>query len=97
MPEYQDYATLSFVGEAYDAMWSMAVGLHNAAIGVSTGSNSDCDDKPGQITPLEHFNYSNEKMGCILRHAFEDIHFAGITVSNYNICVCTHQLQLENT
>lgn len=84
LPEYQDYAPLSFVGEAYDAMWSMAVGLHNVAIKVSVSNSTDCQNVPGRITPLEDFDYSNEKMGCILRHAFEDIRFAGITVSIYS-------------
>ena len=81
LPRYQDYATLTFFGVAYDAMWAMAVGLHNAAVRISNGDDSGCDDKPGQITPLEEFEYFNQKMGCILRRAFEQIHFPGITVS----------------
>lgn len=94
LPEYQEYAPLAFVGEAYDAMWSMAVGLHNAALKVSIANSTECQDKPGQIVPLENFDYSNEKMGCILRRAFEDIRFAGITVSicsKYVLSVCTRQ------
>ena len=81
LPPYQDYATLSFFGVAYDAMWAMAVGLHDAAVRVSNHNDSGCDDLPGEITPLEQFYYSNQKMGCILRHAFEHIHFQGVTVS----------------
>ena len=67
---------------AYDAMWAMAVGLHNAAVRVANHNDSGCDEKPGQITQLEDFDYFNQKMGCIFKRAFEDIQFLGITVSS---------------
>lgn len=81
MPPYQDYATLTFFGVAYDAMWAMALGLHDAAVRASNANDSGCEDQPGGITTLEDFDYFNQKMGCILRRSFEHIHFYGITVS----------------
>ena len=81
MPQYRDYASLTIFGVAYDAMWAMAVALHDAAIRVSNNDDTGCDDQPGQITPLEDFDYSNQKMGCILKNSFQHVRFSGITVS----------------
>ena len=85
LPPYRDYASLTFYGVAYDAMWAMAVGLHNAAVRVSTQNYSGCDNKLGQVTSLEDFDYFNQKMGCIFKYAFQDIHFHGITVSTRSV------------
>ena len=95
LPRYQDYPNLSFFGVAYDAMWAMAVGLHNAAIRIAAHNDSGCDNKPGEIKPLEEFDYFNQKMGCIFKLAFQDIHFPGITVSSYSYTiVCMLRIHL---
>ena len=94
LPRYQEYPKLAFFGVAYDAMWAMAVGLHNAAVRVSTRNDTGCDNKSGHITPLEDFDYSNQKMGCIFKRAFEDIQFPGITVSSSS---CTSFIDVKNT
>ena len=79
---------LAFFGVAYDTMWALAVGLHNAAVRVSNHNDTGCEHKPGNITSLEDFDYANQKMGCILKRAFEEIEFTGITVSDHSCTNC---------
>ena len=43
--------------------------------------SSGCEDYPGELVPLEEFNYRNKMMGCVLRSSIENLKFAGITVS----------------
>ena len=88
LPPYRDYPMLAFFGVAYDAMWAMAVGLHNAAVRVSNHNDTGCEHEPGDITPLEDFDYTNQKMGCIFKRAFEEIQFTGITVSDDSCTNC---------
>ena len=65
----------------FDAIWGMALGLHSASERISAGDASGCDELPGELVPLEDFDYLNEKMGCVLRESFQSVSFRGITVS----------------
>ena len=47
------------------------------------GNDSGCENLQGELVPLEDFDYTNEKVGCILRQGFAEVNFVGITVSCY--------------
>ena len=77
---YQDLTEFILAGSEYDAMWAMALGLHEASERVQINDSSGCDHLPGELVPLEQFDYLNEKMGCVFRESFQRVTFRGITV-----------------
>ena len=83
--QYESYESLSISGVAYDTMWSLALGLDYAAKRVAQKNDSECDGLFGDLVPLEEFNYTNQKMGCILKSSLAGLDFKGVTVS----CVTT--------
>ena len=80
---YQDLNLTEFIlaSSEYDAMWAMALGLHEASERVRLNDSSGCCHLPGELVPLEQFDYLNEKMGCVFRESFQQVTFRGITVS----------------
>ena len=82
---YRDMNLTDFIlsGSVYDAMWAIAVGLHNASESVAWNDSTGCDQQPGKLVPLENFDYDNEKMGCVLQKSFSQVSFRGVTVSQY--------------
>ena len=70
-------------GSLYDATWAMALGLHAASERVRMNDSSGCGHLPGELVPLEEFDYHNERMGCVLHDSFHQVDFNGITVSHY--------------
>ena len=80
-PRYENYTHFEASGMAFDAVWAIALGLDNVV--KNNTNNSDCDqeDLLGEIVGLKNFNYTNEKMGCVLQKGFEQVNFTGITVS----------------
>ena len=76
---------LSVSGVAYDTVWSMAIGLDRATRKIAKGNDSGCENLPGDLVPLEYFNYTNEKLGCIMRQSFSEVKFIGVTVSYFHI------------
>ena len=71
----------------------MAIGLDRATRKIATGNDSGCENLPGDLVPLEYFNYTNEKLGCIMRQSFSEVQFIGVTVSYfliYNTQPCVH-------
>ena len=70
----------------HEGIWSLAIGLDNAAKRISMRNDSGCEELPGDLVPLEEFDYSNERVGCILRQGFAEVNFLGITVS-YPVCI----------
>ena len=40
-----------------------------------------CQDVPGSLVPLEHFNYTNERIGCLIQWNIQRTNFSGLTVS----------------
>ena len=72
-------------GLIYDATWAMALGLHAALERVRMNDSSGCGHLPGELVPLEEFDYQNEKMGCVLRKSLHDVSFTGVTVSHKKI------------
>ncbi len=59
----------------------MALGLHSASEKVVMNDSNGCDHLNGELVPLEHFDYLNDMMGCVLRNSFQQVNFRGITVS----------------
>ena len=81
-PRYQNYTPLNFYGNAFDAMWVVAYGLHTVDTWAKEGRNdSECETYPGELVRLDSFNYTNRKMGCYMRKAFHTVDIIGITVS----------------
>ena len=66
----------------------MAIGLDNAMKRIAVGNDSGCEGLPGELVPLEQFDYTNERVGCLLRQGFAEVNFLGITVSSYLNCPC---------
>ena len=63
-------------------MWALALGLHKASEKVRMNESNGCDHLPGKLVPLEDFDYSNERMGCVLQNSFQQVNFTGVTVSH---------------
>ena len=84
-PKYKNYTRLDFFGSAYDAVWTLAVGLDSVERWVKDGVpdrvNRTCEDRVGELVTLDQFNYRNKKMGCLLHEAISSVNFTGITVS----------------
>lgn len=64
----------------FDLTWILALGLDNAVERVAMEDDSGCEHVPGEIVPLEEFDYFNEKMGCILKQSFGQVNFEGLSV-----------------
>ena len=80
-PQYDGLEELGVAGVAYDTIWSMALGLDRAVERINDNNDTGCEDRAGELVPLEDFDYTNQKMGCILHQSFEETEFIGITVS----------------
>ena len=65
----------------HEGIWSLAIGLDNAVKRIAVKNDSGCEGLPGDLVPLEEFDYTNEKVGCILRQGFAEVNFYGFTVS----------------
>lgn len=72
----------SLAGVEFDAVWAMAVGLHDTSERVRMKDSRGCDHLSGELVPLEEFDYLNDRMGCVLRNSFQQVNFSGITVSH---------------
>ena len=79
-----EYNFYSRYGLAYDAMWAIALGLNNTLTRIQNNDSTGCEDVPGEIMSLEDFDYSNRKMGCLLREGYHQTSFSGVTVRVYN-------------
>ena len=82
MPEYSNYTSLNFYGNAYDSVWAMAVGLDIADRRARAGDDRGCEELEGELVPLSMFNYTNSKMGCMMKNGYASVNFTGITVCN---------------
>ena len=48
---------------------------------IESGVEGNCVNKSGALVPLEHFDYGNEKLGCLLKESLQETFFLGISVS----------------
>ena len=78
---YRNFTEVGVAASEFDAMWAMALGLHNAAEMANINDSIGCDDQPGELVSLNNFDYLNDKMGCVLRKSFQQVNFLGVTVS----------------
>ena len=82
MPQYRQYEPLRGLGGlAFDVVWAMALGLDATAQRIAQGNNSGCGHLPGDLVPLEDFDYSNKRLGCLMRQSMRNLNFTGLTVS----------------
>ena len=81
MSQYENITELEFSGVVFDGVWAIAIGLDIASKKISSGNDSGCENVPGDLVPLEQFNYTNTKLGCIFKQSFSEVNFLGITVS----------------
>ena len=68
----------------FDAVWALATALNKTAAMVQNGNVSEtgCEGlTEGDIVPLEHFNYSNGLMGCVIQWNLQNTNFLGTSVS----------------
>ena len=74
-------------GRAYDAIWVLARALNHTMAMVKSGNinGTHCENATGSLVPLEQFNYSNEKMGCLLQWNIQQSNFSGVSVRKYNL------------
>ena len=68
----------------YDVIWVLALALNNTMTMINSGdiSETNCGNIPGSLVPLEQFNYSNEKIGCLIQWNLQQTNFTGVTVSD---------------
>ena len=76
----------------YDVMWVLAIALNNTATMVRSGDINEigCSNVSGSLVPLEEFDYSNEKMGCLIQWNLQQTNFSGVSVSYSSVeCTCS--------
>lgn len=88
--EYEERAKLesySIIDQAYklyDVLWVLALALNDTVTMIDSGdvSETGCDGVPGSLqVPLEEFDYSNKKLGCLIQWNIQQTDFSGLTVS----------------
>ena len=74
-------------GVMYDVIWVLALALYKTMTMIRSGdiSATNCGSIPGSLVPLEQFNYSNEKVGCLIQWNLQQTSFYGVSVSDLNI------------
>ena len=67
----------------FDLIWSLALGLNRTAQLVADNNiiDTNCSGLPGELVPLEQFDYSNQLMGCVLQDSIQKVQFLGLSVS----------------
>ena len=79
------YNTTSQAYKLYDVMWALALALNRTDAMIKGGADingTGCEDVPGSVVPLELFNYSNKKLGCLIQWNIQRTNFSGLTVSH---------------
>ena len=58
--------------------------LNRTAIMLNKGNinGTGCENISGSLVPLEQFQYSNEKMGCLIQYNIQMTNFSGVSVSS---------------
>ena len=73
-------------GLAFDAMWTIAQVLNyteGMRLNDINQTFESCRELPGELVPLNEFNYSNAFMGCVIKHNFYKVNFTGVSVRKY--------------
>ena len=71
-------------GVMFDVIWVLAMALNDTMTMINHGdiSQTGCVNASGDLVPLEQFNYTNEKIGCLVQWNLQRTHFGGVSVSN---------------
>ena len=79
----------------YDVVWVIALALNSTATMVRSNniSESGCSNVSGELVPLEQFNYTNERMGCLIQWNLQQTNFSGVSVSYVYAVPCNCQLR----
>ena len=79
----EGYNTTGQAYKLYDVLWVLALALNGTNAMVNSGdiNGTGCEGVSGSLVPLEEFNYSNSKMGCLMQWNIQQINFSGLTVS----------------
>ena len=80
------YEVSEAAGRAYDAVWVLALALNNTMSMYNSNGHingTGCEDVSGSLVPLERFNYSNAKMGCLIQWNIQRTNIYGVTVRKY--------------
>ena len=66
----------------YDVIWVLALALNRTMTMIASRDicQTGCKDIPGTLAPLEYFNYSNEKIGCLVQWNLQQTTFNGVSV-----------------
>ena len=77
------YSIINQAYRLYDVLWVLALALNNTIAMINTGNITEtgCDCVSGSLVPLEEFEYSNKKIGCLIQWNIEQTDFFGLTVS----------------
>ena len=51
----------------------------------------ECSHLPGELVPLNEFNYSNGFMGCVMRDNFYNVDFDGVSVRIILVAINSEQ------
>lgn len=77
-PKYENYSEI-VPGVVFDSVWTIAIGLDMASKKILIKNETGCEGLPGELVPLEHFQYNNMKLGCVIKQSFSELNFLGIT------------------
>lgn len=66
----------------YDVMWLLAQALNNTMTMVENKdiNETNCGKASGSLVPLSEFNYTNQKMGCLIQWNLQKTIFSGVSV-----------------
>ena len=78
-----NYTVVNQAYKLYDALWVLALALNHtdAMIRGSDVGGTGCETVPGSLVPLEEFNYTNAKIGCLIRWNIQCTNLSGLSVS----------------
>ena len=73
-----------YAGVVYDVIWVLAIALNKTMTMInSTNINeTNCENISGSLVPLEHFDYTNEQVGCLIQWNLQQTSFNGVSVSD---------------
>ena len=70
----------------YDVLWVLAIALNNTMTMVNSNDigQTNCENVPGSLMSLEHFDHTNKRMGCVIRWNLNNTNFMGVSVSDFD-------------
>ena len=81
----------------YDVLWVLAKGLNSTMAMIKSGNigHTGCTNIPGSLVNFEDFNYTNMRMGCLIRWNLENTNFLGVSVSLFYIAILLLYVQVN--